>query len=282
MLVSVACSQRSCQAKPFWGFGMSRSCFFSPTWEFVRAQFKAPKLYTPPANHSATALLSTCRSHVTSSRMKDSTRTDEGQPDSCHLSSKTTVLFCLLCDVWGLVQLTLQIGALSDWKAEGEFVFSSCCQFFLDLRCMWFISCGMLREPSQAAQWGAPWREGEPGKGFLWSKDLENIFQFLDMTEYMRKYQQLPHLELRTRWWDSKTRLLGKRRHLCEEIWVALITVGTISSPFLSMYPHDCPEAACRVTHVSWTLVTGHKMWSPGCSTSKMHIQKERSQWNVH
>lgn len=106
MLVSVARSQRSCQAKPFWGFGMSRSCFFSPMWEFVRAQFKAPKLYTPPANHSATALLSTCRSHVTSSRMKDSTRTDEGQPDSCHLSSKTTVLSITWCLRFGPADTT--------------------------------------------------------------------------------------------------------------------------------------------------------------------------------
>lgn len=34
----------------------------------------------------------------------------------------------------------------------------------------WFISWGMLREPCWAAQEGAPQREREPGKGFLWRK----------------------------------------------------------------------------------------------------------------
>lgn len=136
MPVIFVCSQRSCQVEALWGCGTSRSCFFSPMWKFGRAQFKAPKLYTPPGSLSATALLSTCRSRVTSSRMKDSTRTDKGQPDSRHLSSKITVLFSLLCDVWGLAQVTLEIGTLSDWKGEAVFTFSSFCQSFLELCCM--------------------------------------------------------------------------------------------------------------------------------------------------
>lgn len=139
MPVSFVCSQRSCQVEDLWSFGTSRSCFFSSMWEFGRAQFTAPKLYTSPGKHCATALLSTCRSHVTSSRMKDSTRTDKGQTVSQNLSSKITVLFSLLCHVWGLAQLTLQIGTLSDWKREAELAFRSLCQPFLELCCMVYL-----------------------------------------------------------------------------------------------------------------------------------------------
>lgn len=276
MLVSVACSQRSCQAKPFWGFETSRSCFFCPMWEVVRAQFKAPKLYIPPGNHSAMTLLSICRSHVSSSRMKDSTRTYKGQSDSWHLSSKITVLFSLLCDVWGLSQLTLQISALSDWKGEGEFVCSSWCQFFLELFCMWFISCGMLREPCQAAQWGAPWREDEPGKGFLWRK--QRLREYLSGFKHDWVHEKVSPIAT-SRSQDEVMRqqntAAGKEKiSLWRDLsWSDHSGYCIFPLPFYgsSWLPWGCLQ---RVTHVCWALITGHKMCPPGCSTSKMHIQK--------
>lgn len=125
-----------------------------------RAQFKAPKLYRPPGNHSAVALLSTCRSHVTSSWMKDSARTDKGQTDSCHLSSKITVLFSLSHDVWGLAQPTLQAGTLSDGKGEAEFTFSSLRHSSLELCCMVYSQgdaertmLGYSKRGSSKARW---------------------------------------------------------------------------------------------------------------------------------
>lgn len=233
MPVIFVCSKRSCQVEVLWGFGTSRSCFFSPVWDFRMAQFKAPKLYTPPGNHSATALLSTCKSHVTSSRMKNSTRTAKGQPDFWQLSSKITVLFSLLCDVWGLAQVTLQIGTLSAWKGMNSLSvvcvnLLSCAAWFICGGC-WENHVGLLGE-------GILQGKVNQGKGFSeGNEDLENIFQFLGMTEYTRKQRPLPHLDLRPRWWDSKTPLLGKRRCLCEEIWVGLITVGTTCPPFFTM-----------------------------------------------
>ena len=63
------------------------------------------------------------------------------------------------------------------------------------------LSPGECRE-SHVGLLGEELLEGKVSQGKIFSEgneDSENIFHFLDMTKYIRKYQPLPHLDLRTR-----------------------------------------------------------------------------------
>lgn len=153
MPVSFVCSQRSCQAEALWGFGPSRSCFFSPMWE---SEGHSSKL-TSFIDHLEITQPWLCFQHAGLMSPLLGWRTVQGQtkgrliPAICPPRLQCYFLCYMMFEVWPSRHYR-QVPYLME---KGRLNSLSVVCVTLPLSCAaWFIPRGMLREPCWATQRG--------------------------------------------------------------------------------------------------------------------------------